>query len=188
MWSTWPGLEHEVPVYDVYDHFSLFLWQHWWIHVFLVSLEWRWPQDWERFEDQNLELFYERFNRRRRWVGGSQDGAARMVHEIRSERSCNKSEYVIPSIVDDLNPIICNSSHCYEYIYIIYYSLDEITYRMILGTCSKICGIQVSTYSHVEETGQAYGGCLFQRTDVIHTCYDSWWIIHHYPYICIYKL
>ena len=53
---------------------------------------------------------------------GGADGSAEasMVHEIRSERSCNKSEYVIPSIVDDLNPIICNSSHCYEYIYIIY--------------------------------------------------------------------
>lgn len=92
-------------------------------------------------------------------------------------RSCNK-EYVIPSIVDEQNPRICNSSHCYDYI--IYDSLDEITYRTyrtILGTCSKICGI-----------GQAYGGCLFQRTDVIHKCYDSWWIIHHYPFICIYKL
>ena len=65
---------------------------------------------------------------------GGADGSAEasMVHEIRSERSCNKSEYVIPSIVDELNPIICNSSHCYDYIY---YSLDEITYRMILGTC-----------------------------------------------------
>ena len=51
---------------------------------------------------------------------GGADGSAEasMVHEIRSERSCNKSEYVIPSIVDELNPIICNSSHCYEYIYI----------------------------------------------------------------------
>ena len=41
-------------------------------------------QDWERFEDQNLELFYQRFNRRR------------------AELRCNTSEDVIPSIVDKI--------------------------------------------------------------------------------------